>query len=300
MQRFARNTIEIMGNVICRHFQDATIKQVSGVKLLTEGEKQQVQAYPQLAQQAQQMGAQPPPPPDDEVQELLAEPSWEQVLGLLRDNPDRSFRIDIETDSTIEMDAGQDRDEAMQFLQAVGGFLKEAINVPPSLAPLTGAMLEFGVRKWRVGRTLESMINKTVEDLEKAAQNPPQTPPDPAMMKVQQDGQLQNAKMQADQQGKAAELAANQQIEQAKLEGQQAIEAQKLQGTMRIEQIKAQNEATKIQNDAAMAQMQAENTRALAEQQAAADDARERDRMGMEMQFNRRNWRRGQKSKSLR
>jgi len=255
MQRFARNTIEIMGNVICRHFQDETIKQVSGVQLMTEAEKQQVKMAPQLAaQQAQLMGQQPPPPqpiPDD-VQQMLDDPSWEQVLSLLRSEPDRCFRIDIETDSTIEMDAAQDRDQAMAFLQAVGGFIKAAEGVPPTLAPLAGAMLEFGVRKWRVGRQLESLINKTVEDLEKAAKNPPPAQPDPAMAKVQGDLQVKQAALQGDQQLEAMRLHSQQQIEQMKAAAAQQLAQQQAQNAAQLQAV--QMHAEQQANAAQMAQ----------------------------------------------
>lgn len=255
MQRFARNTIEIMGNVICRHFQDETIKQVSGVQLMTEAEKQQVKTAPQLAAQQAQLTGQPAPPPQpipDDVQQMLDDPSWEQVLALLRSEPDRCFRIDIETDSTIEMDASADRDQAMAFLQAVGGFIKAAEGVPPTLAPLAGAMLEFGVRKWRVGRQLESLINKTVEDLEKAAKNPPPPQPDPAMAKVQGDLQVKQAALQGDQQLEAMRLHSQQQIEQMKAAAAQQLAQQQAQNAVQLQAV--QMHAEQQANAAQMAQ----------------------------------------------
>ena len=259
MQRLARNTIETMGIIICRHFQDETIKTVSGIKLFDSPQHKQAfmaqrQAKAQLdAMMAQRAGQQPQPPeplPDD-VQQMLDDPSWAEVLALLRNNPDRSFRIDIETDSTIEMDADQDKQEAMQFLEAVGGFIKEAVDVPPSIAPLAGAMLEFGVRKWRVGRQLEGVINRTVEELEKAAQNPPQQPPDPALIKVQGEMQLKQQSMQFDQQMQAATLQHQQQIEAIKVQGAAQIEATKAQNMMAIEQMRQQAENARAQQEMA-------------------------------------------------
>lgn len=269
MQRFARNTIEIMGNVICRHFQDETIIKVSGVKLLTNAEKQQAQMQAKFAGQPNPMTGQPIPPLDSDTEELLSEPAWDEVLALLRSEPDRCFRIDIETDSTIEMDAQQDRDEAMAFLQAVGGFLKEAVAVPPSLAPLAGSMLEFGVRKWRVGRALEGVINKTVEDLEKAAKNPPPQQPDPAMAKVQGEMQIKQAGMQADQQFAQAKAQQDAQLEQMKQQSAQQMQALQLHGQMQIEQ-------QRMQSEQAMETMR---------QQAEAD--REAQRMTTEAMFDR-------------
>lgn len=252
MQRFARNTIEIMGNIICRHFSDATIKQVSGINLLTEEEKAQIQQQQALAGKPNPMTGQPIPPPSDDVLELMAEPSWEQVLQLLRSDPERSFRIDIETDSTIEMDAQEERGEAMQFLQAVGGFIKEAQNVPPSIAPLAGAMLEFGVRKWRVGRSLEGILSRTVEELEQAAKNPPPPPPDPAMAKVQADMQLKQQQQQFDQQQATAKAQHEQQMEELRLQGQISAEQTRLQAEQQMEAYRQHAEAERAGMQAQM------------------------------------------------
>ena len=287
MQRFARNTIEIMGNIICRHFQDETIVKVSGVQMLTAEQKQQAQMQQQMAGKPAPLTGQPIPPLDEDVAELLSEPTWEEVLALLRADPDRCFRIDIETDSTIELDAAQDRDEAMAFLTAVGGFLEKAVQVPPSLAPLAGAMLEFGVRKWRVGRQLEGTINKTVEEMEKAAKNPPQQQPDPAMAKVQQDGQMQTAQLQQSGQLKQAEMAASAQTEQAKIASMQKIEQLKLDGMHQIEAGKQALEAERLRSDAQSKAIQAENERQLEEMRISAEDARERDRMAAEQDMER-------------
>lgn len=243
MQRFARNTIEIMGNIICRHFSQDTIRQVSGVKLLTNAEKQQVGQAAQMAGKPNPLTGQAIPEPPAEIMDLMSEPSWDEVFALLRDNPDRCFRIDIETDSTIEMDASQDRQEAMGFLEAVGGFIKSAEGVPPSLAPLAGAMLEFGVRKWRVGRQLEGIVNKTVEKLEEQAANPPPPPPDPAMAKVQGDLQVKQAALQGDQQLEAQKLQTAQAVEALKLHSAQQMEAMRAQNDAQLQAMQAQADA---------------------------------------------------------
>ena len=285
MQRFARNTIEIMGNIVCRHFQDATITKVSGVKLLTQAEKAQLAALPGLAKQAEAMGAPPPQQPEPEVMELMDEPTWEEVFAVLRDEPDRCFRIDIETDSTIEMDAEQDRQEAMAFLEAVGGFLREAVNVPPSLAPLAGAMLEFGVRKWRVGRQLEGIINKTVEDMEKAAQNPPEQQPDPAMAKIQGEMELKQADLQGSQALEQFKAQSAVQAEQAKLAATGQIEQMKLQSAQQLAEMNASN-AQAMEYARQQADMQkAEIEAGLRRDQIEAEDARERDKLTMTMAF---------------
>lgn len=60
VQRFARDTIRIVGEIVAG-YDIETLKQISGVKLLTNGEKQQLQLQVQLfqAQQAAQQAPQP-------------------------------------------------------------------------------------------------------------------------------------------------------------------------------------------------------------------------------------------------
>jgi hypothetical protein len=287
MQRFARNTIEIMGNVIARHFTDKTIKQISGIKMLTMAEKQQASMqmqqqmaqWQQAAQQAQQGQQQPPPQPQmpNDLQDMMNEPSWDEVLDLLRDTPDRSFRIGIETDSTIDSDRQQEQEGRVQFLQAVGGFIQniEGAAATPELAPLLGEMLAFGVRGFKVGRELEGVIDSTIEKMTKQAANPPAPQPNPEMMKLQQDGQLQQAKMQGDQAHQKMMLEANQSSEAAKLQSAQQIESLKATLAHQAAQDKAQRDS-----DAEVTR--AESTMQIEHMKAGMAVQIEREKMAMQ------------------
>lgn len=102
VQRFIRETIRLMVDVIANHFQIETIKQISGVRLLTNAEKQLYQppspmmghngGPPMPGQPLQgapqpQMGIAPAMPPQspplppnvtpDQMEDMLAAPSWE-------------------------------------------------------------------------------------------------------------------------------------------------------------------------------------------------------------------------------
>lgn len=198
VQRFARDIIRLKAEIISEHFGDDTIKEMSGVKLLTMAEKQRVQMAvqqiqqaqqqaqavaqqnPQAAQQmAQQASAMQPPP---QVMELMQEPAWEEVLGLLRNDKIRGFQIDIETDSTVEPDRAQERQDRTEFVAAMSQLLGNAASVPPELAPLAGELLTFAVRAWPVADTLETEIENAMDALEKKAANPQ---PSPEAMEMQ-------------------------------------------------------------------------------------------------------------------
>lgn len=229
MARFARDAVKNICIIIANHFSIETIKKISGYKLLTDMEKQQIkmqqQQMQQQYQQAMQMHAnmsqqqpqgqpgqpqqqnpnQPPPAPppiSDDMQELLDNPSWEEVERLLKDNASLSFKIDIEVDSTIKMDEQQEKADRVEFLKAAGQFMAQAGEIgqqEPTLVPLLAHMLMFGVRGFKVGKELEGQFQIAIGKMEKNAANP-QPKPNIEQQKLQADMANQKAMLQAKQQ----------------------------------------------------------------------------------------------------
>lgn len=212
--RFSRDCVRIMTEVIAEHFSIDTLKEVSGVRLLTMAEKQQVeqqkmmmQQYQQQAAMAQQQGMQPPPPPQippipEHIEKLMKKPTWEQIEAVLRENGARCFRIDIETDSTIKADQDAEKAARVEFLTAAGGFIREAAQIQSTeLQPLLMEMLEFGVKGFKVGRELETQFKVTKDALLAKAENPAPPPPDPAVeqakaqMALKQEESRQNIEL---------------------------------------------------------------------------------------------------------
>lgn len=249
--RFARDMVVNTALIIAGHFSLDTIKQISGVQLMTAQEKQQFQAkqqqYQMAAQQAQaqQMPPPPAPPPiDEKTQELLDNPTWEEVYQLLQDQPHLTFRIDIETDSTIKMDEQQDQQARMEFLTAAGGFIQQAAEVQnPELMPLLVQMLLFGVRGFKVGKGIEGTFRTILQKVEKQAQQPQQPKPDPEMAKVESEAKLK----QQDQAHSQGIEKQNQDFEQKKTaaESQQdhAQTMAKIAADRDVEITKSNNEA---------------------------------------------------------
>jgi len=239
--RFSKDIVVIMTEIIAKHFSLETIKQVSGVKLLTAQEKQQIEAqqqqvmtqYEAMAQQAQQAGQKPPPPPQlpEETQELMDLPTWEDVEALIRDDTARNFRIDIETDSTIKTDQENEKNARMEFLGAVSGFLAQAVNVPPELRNLSMELLMFGVRGFKVSRELETVFEATMRKIRKDEANPQEQPPSPEQMKAQAEMQRTQAEMQMAQM-------------------QQKSDMEMLQAKTQADQLKAQSDIQLKQMDA--------------------------------------------------
>ena len=160
------------------------------------------------------------------------EQAWQAVMQLLQNEKMRGFRLDVETDSTVELNAQAQQDSRVEFLTAAGSFLQNALPVmqaSPEMVPVMGEMLLFAVRSFRSGRTLESKFEETVDALstkvqqqqqaEQQAAEQGQQQEDPATQAAQAEAQAKQVEMQAKQveaQGKQAEMQARMQADAQK------------------------------------------------------------------------------------
>jgi hypothetical protein len=306
--RFGRDLVVMIVEIIASHFSLDTIKQVSGIKLLTAQEKQVIQqqqaSLVQAAQlQAQQQAAagQPqepvlPPELPEEIAELMEMPTWEEVDQLIRNDTLRSFRIDIETDSTIKVDQEAEKKSRTEFLGAVSGFLQQAVATPKELQPLVMEMLLFGVRGFKVSRELETVFETTIDKIRKASKNeqPQQSPEE---IKMQQEMQLEATKMK--QQMELESQKAQMVIESERLKAQAQLQSANLkaQTDLQIAQIKAQSavdvenvkagiareiETTKMFNDAAIEDRRLRSSEKVARISAINVKDEDKDEIGLE------------------
>jgi len=233
VQRFARDMLKIMGEVMAFKFTPETLMKISGVQLLTNDQKQQVQAnnqqlqqkFQQLSQQAQQLHQPPPKPPTlpPDTQKGLNDPSVEDVVALLRNHSDFGFKIEIETDSTINTDIQQSRQDTNELIQSIGAFSQGV-----GIAIQMGLMSSDAARTLLNALLIKQHLSKEVED---ALALPAQPQPNP-------QAQAQQAKAQAEQQKTQAQM----QLEQQKLQGHMQLKGQELAADQAIEQQRLQSE----------------------------------------------------------
>jgi len=203
LQRFARDAIRLKAEIIAEHFSIDTLKAMTNVKLLTAAEKAQIEQIMPLIQQAEQQGLPVPPglAPTPDMMELMSQPTWDEVQALLKNDALRSFRIDVETDSTVEPDENAAKAAFTEFTGAVVGLMTAAAGIVPTApytAPLFAEILKQGARTFNVSRAMEDVIDKVFEQAEAAppAQPPGPPPPDESAIQVEQL-KSQTAQMQA-------------------------------------------------------------------------------------------------------
>ncbi len=215
-QRYARDLIRIMAEIIAEKFQPETLQMMTDVKLPSQQQKMMAQ---QAAQQAQ-MQQQPMP---QGVENVLKLPSWEEVIQLLRSDELRSYRVDIETDSTIQPDEQSDKEAVTQLL---GGITQYLASMGPAVqagyipAEAAKTILMAAVRRFRLGREVEAALDEVgQQDPNAQAQQAQQ-----AQMQAQQAQQAQQAEQQAQQQ--------KMQMEMQKVQAQSKASVQKAQADM--------------------------------------------------------------------
>lgn len=198
----------------------------------------------------------------------------EPAIMLLKSEPARGFRIEVASDSLVEMDEASEKQSRVEFLGAVGQFMQQALPVAqqvPELAPLMGEMLLFGVRAFKGGRPMEAQFDEAIARL--TAPKPPAEPqPDPEMMKAQAQMQVEQGKMQLEQ----TKLQADQQAQQMKLQSEQALAQFKAQTDMQLEQMRQDAETARAEM---RARIEAETRIAVAQIMAA--QKMQSDEMGL-------------------
>jgi hypothetical protein len=124
----------------------------------------------------------------------------------------------------IYQDEQQEKQDRVEFLTAVSGFIQTALPVAqgaPELTPLLMEMLKFGVTAFKAGKGMEGLIDETADKFRQQAQamEGQPKPPSPEQQKMEMTMQLEQAKMQS----KQAELQMQMQMEQQKMQMQMEL-----------------------------------------------------------------------------
>ena len=206
---FATSLLSIKAQIICNHFTDDTIIKISGAMQLSDTDKQYIQP----------------------------------ALALLRDEAAKNFRIEVTSDSMIFQDEMQEKQDRMEFLQSIGGFMQQVIpaaQAVPEMTPMLMEMVKFAVTAFKAGKGLEGIIDETADKFReqaKAKEGQPK-PPTPEQEKMQMQMQIEQAKMQANQ----AQAQQTMQLEQQKMQMQMELEKAKQEYQAQENQLKFQLE----------------------------------------------------------
>jgi hypothetical protein len=194
-------------------------------------------------------------------------PFAEQAIQLMKSEPARNFRIEVASDSLVEMDEAAEKQSRTEFMTAFGVTMRDALPMvqqAPEMAPLIGEVLQFVVRTFKGGRSLEAALETTIEKM-----NAPKEPqgPSPEQQQAEAMQQMEQAKMQQMQQVEQAKMQQAQQMEQMKAQTTAQVEQFKAQQAIQLEQMKQQAET---ERQAYKAQLDAQTKLQIAQMQTEA------------------------------
>jgi hypothetical protein len=267
VQRYCREALTIMLEIAGAKFEIGTMKAMTGLQFFTAEEKEKVGAQMQqqamMAQQQPPQPGQPPAPPPEpppEVAALMAAPSWEDIQKILQDDVIREYKTDIETNSTIDAEAAQDKEDISELMNAVSQFLNGvAPLVEQGALPIEVAkeMLLVVSRRFNFGNQLEDALNQM---------KPPEPKPDPA---ADAKAASEKAKAEADQAKAATDKQKSEmdmQMAQQNFENEKALMLLEAQIKQQELQIKREEMDLQRQSLAAKAEFQREQHRLKMEQ----------------------------------
>jgi hypothetical protein len=306
---FCRSVLRIIAEIIAEQFTPDSLLQMSGVDQMMKDEvRKAVEKVPQPQPQKIPPEQLPPGMPPEIAQQLAQQQAQQQyaaaqqqaaqgamqkqqelfqrALEILRSDKLRGFRIDIETDTTLQGDVEADKASAIELFTATTQGLNAIApiaQVAPELVEPMGDILLNAYRKFRVGRSMESALEdalvKVTERIQEAAENPP---PDPEQIKAQAEIQKQQMETQRAQQefemdmkAKQADMALQKQkndMEIAKMQAELQIERERLNLEREKLGLQAMAAAQKAQADREKTEMQVDAQRVQHEMDMQAAD----------------------------
>lgn len=307
VQRYVRDIIRLMAEVIGEQFDVTTLAQMTGLQFPTAEQKvmakqvlQQMQAQQQMQQPGQPpMAPQMPHAMDPETAKAMAGlPSWEEIKKVLMSDFAREYRVDVETDSTVADTLNNDMAGLREVLTGLVQFWQGA-----GPAVMSGALPIEAVKSISLSICRRAKLGLEVEDaIEQMKQpTPPQQPEAPAdhslevkQIEVQSAGQLEAQRQQAEGQREQLRVQAENQREQFRVQHEQMMEAARHEHEKALKQMElASSEAferwkvdvearTKIQVAEIAANVTIQTAQASAAQEAAKGEQVKAERQAKE------------------
>jgi hypothetical protein len=134
----------------------------------------------------------------------------QEALPLLQQPLDH-YRIDVESNSTIQADLERGREEMSAFLQGTGAYfaaMAPVVQSSPKAGEPVAEIYGAFAKQFNLGKTAEDALDKLVEMAKELAANPP---PNPEAQKAEAEMQAKQADMQMKVQEKQAEFGLKQQ-----------------------------------------------------------------------------------------
>ena len=178
VQNFRKNIYRIIAELIAEHYDEQTLSEMTCTYLPTAETKQEIIF-------AQQQGQQLTP---EEIN-ILEEPTWGDLMYILRNDKLRNYTVDVETVATAFDDMEQQNEAIKDLTNLYLSMVQYADSLSPAtlkgFIPLIKMNLSSVKISSAVGNQLEDAIESAYKEAEEEAQQPQQ--PSPELLKIQSD-----------------------------------------------------------------------------------------------------------------
>lgn len=216
VQNHRRNIYRIIAEIIAEHYDINTIYEMTGIILPRQEQKAQIEMQVK-ALQAQQV--QIPPALQEQYKLMEENPTWEEVLEVLRSDKLRNYTVEIETTATAF-------DNKEELTEAINNLTNTYVNMCQLAATLNSPelikgfipVIKMNLSNCRVSSSIARQLEEAIDGAYREMNdklNAPQ-PPTPEQMKINADMQLQQAKLNSDSQLEMKRL----EVELAKINGE--------------------------------------------------------------------------------
>lgn len=206
VQSFVVNVFEIIAEIICENWDAETLADITSTYLPSEDEKnaikakiaeiQVIQSNPQYIQAAQ-LGQIQVPQVSKEEYKTLEQPSWDAIIGIMRDDKLRNYSIDVQSSATIFDDMSEQSASVQQLANTYTGIVQQAAQIG-SPAVIRGyiPIAKMQLTNIKCGRAIAKQLIDALEagaeELEQAQANQS----NPYMQLKQQELALKQADLQ--------------------------------------------------------------------------------------------------------
>lgn len=220
LARFARDLVRIVGEIMAENFTPETFAAITQMSLPTaaaiqEQARELTESVAKLLQKAGSESEAELPNPLQEIRQetqeqlnKLAETiTIDQVVALLREQHIRPFVLEIETDSTIQVDENMEKQRRTEFLSSLAGVIQQLtplVQAQPAAGPFAAEMIKFAVAPFRAGRAMTAVIEDFTETIRAQAQ---QAATNPQAGPAQLVAQSENQRLEFEKQRHADEIA---------------------------------------------------------------------------------------------
>lgn len=173
------------------------------------------------------------------------------ALELLQ-NPMVEYRIEVHPDTMAIPEFNAERDARLQYIRAISEYLTAAVPLiqqDPSAGVYLLEIMKWAAAGFRVGRSIEGVLDKAIKAMQKKLSQPaPPPPPPPEIEKAKIDAasaeKLAQIKADTEKLLNDIKLASQREIEELKLESSEAIARLKIESDKEIELFKIEQEGS--------------------------------------------------------